>query len=237
MNLILASWLLKVIGASITIISTIITGLIIARVEKKKAELSQLLIGYETSLRKSENAHADSSSIGNFTIIQNLIVQNSSISSDKEKESYNEALIHALFAASMSSLGENGMLSARDKQAEIVSAKESALNTGDKQELFSIWSEQARLGGAYRGDCVVKIAETTIKIERTEKKILILKNWAIFLQITGLIVLLMADIPSKEVTPSSAVATKVSKVLNGYTPNNKFNGTRNVCNIPLRCTE
>ncbi|MCW8092968.1 hypothetical protein [Alteromonas sp. ASW11-130] len=235
MNIIIASWVLKVIGASIAIISTIITGLIIASMERKKSELNKLLMSYEASLRKSESAHADSSFIGNFSIIQNLIVQNSNASSDSEKESYREALIHSLFAASMSSLGENGMLADRNKQAEIISAKESALKTDDKKELFSIWSEQTRLGGIYRGECIVKIAETNIKVETAEKKILELKNWAILLQVTGLVVLLMADIPSKEVAPSSATVTTDVRTLNGYTPNERFNEAHKFCTIPFSC--
>ncbi|MCW8090218.1 hypothetical protein [Alteromonas sp. ASW11-130] len=73
----------------------------------------------------SENAHADSFAIGNVTIIQNLIVQNSFISSEKEKEHYRETLINALFAASMGGLGENRLFAGSKSTSAILGADEA----------------------------------------------------------------------------------------------------------------
>lgn len=200
MKLSLKPWIFAFVGASLILASTFITGYFIFINDNEINNYNVKINELQTKYFKAEADYREANLTNSLDMIQRSIVR-FSVFQDKEiQQLWDKAHVASLYNQVLSLYGASGKYLS-DQTIDNFKNLRSQGQNGNQEAIKKFNQLIVQLtsnSGRYRGDLIVEKAELEIKKTNIEKESAFLKLIAIFVQIIGLVILLVKEIPIKK---------------------------------------
>ena len=193
----LRPWLFALCGAIMILLSTFIIGHTAFQKEQELLSVNAQIEDTEYQLRRSEDRLVDADNYYRLAAIQRSVVKYGFIQSPELQSQWDEVYAQSLYVAvlimhdaSGSELDDNDIVLFQSLRDEARSGNTAAIN--ELMELLSTYTYQA---GEYQAQLIIQKAELETSAYEIRSKILGDRNKALWLQITGLVLLLIKELP------------------------------------------
>ena len=208
---VLKNWFFTVFGGLLILGSSAISGIYVVNLESSLSEKTANIANEKLKLEQAHRAYESGLTHGDLASIHRSIVRYSVFQNEEIQGSWDSVHSASLYAIILGLRTASGLNITDSDIAPLNSLREKAEN-GDKEaysELQTLHIDLIKESAMYRANMVLEIAK--LEADKSEKSLTIstIKEVVIFIQLLGLIILLIKEVPIHITSTSNGTKTNL----------------------------
>ncbi|CAM4241663.1 hypothetical protein [Pseudoalteromonas byunsanensis] len=199
------SWVFAVIGGLLILGSSAISGIWVTSLESSLNKYSEKIAEKKLALARADSAYTQAQIRSEFATLTRTVVRYSDFQNEEIQQQWDAVYSASLYPIILMLREANGLSITKPEISSLITLQENA-SSGDKQAYKKLQAHQielVRTSGTYRAGLVLEIGQLEAKKNAESSTIAKIKEFAIFIQLLGLIILLMKEVPEKTLRKTS----------------------------------